>query len=416
MSQVWAWDSAWNWAWAGAWAGSGVGAVGSADPGLSGLLADLVAVLTFQSGYNTNVVLAGTIMLGMAAGLVGAIVFLRKRSMMSDSISHSTLPGVGLAFLVGIFLFEDGRVPWLLMAGAAATALTGVFSVQWIRDSTRLPEDTAIGTVLSVYYGIGVVVLSVIQALDVEGKAGLNGFLIGSVASLRMGEAWLIAGVSLAVCAVTVALRKEFLLLCFDRDFATASGWPVRRLDLALMGLLLVLVSVGLKTVGMVLIIAIVIIPPAAARFWTDRIGLLLGLSALFGALSTGFGVALSAVLAHMPTGAVIVLTAGTVFIVSLLFGAANGVLAAGARQSLWRFRLWEFGLLMDARSGHGKARMGLERLVAMGLGILSADGRPTTLGNARLDGHIRSGALVQAMPWEFRQGDIRSGRGDGAQ
>ncbi len=304
--------------------------------------AQMAQVLLFQAGYNTSVVLAGTVVLGIAAGLVGAMVVLRRRALMSDSISHSTLPGVGIGFLVGLAFFGQGRMLGVLMAGAVGTAILGVLSVQWIRDHTRLPEDAAIGTVLSVYYGIGIVLLSIIQGLDADGKAGLNGFLLGSAASLRLGEAWVIAAVSAVVAAAVLALRKEFTLLCFDRDFAAASGWPIARLDLLLMALLLVIVAVGLKTVGMVLIIAIVIVPPVAARFWTDRMGPVMAASALIGGLSAGLGVALSAVLPDVPTGAVIVLAAGALFVLSFLFGPARGLAAAGLRRLVWRYRLWE--------------------------------------------------------------------------
>ncbi|MGF1453886.1 MAG: metal ABC transporter permease [Alphaproteobacteria bacterium] len=364
------------------------------------LLAEIVSVLLFQAGYNTGVVLAGTAVLGAAAGLTGSLVVLRRRALMSDSISHSTLPGVGLGFLMGLALFGQGRMLWTLMAGALVTSILGVLSVQWIRDNTRLPEDAAIGTVLSVYYGFGIVLLSIIQSLDVDGKAGLNGFLLGSAASLRLGEAWFIAAVSLAVAGLTLALRKEFALLCFDRDFAASDGWPVRMLDLALMGLLLVIVSVGLKTVGMVLIIAIVIIPAVAARFWTDRIGPMMGIAAGIGGASAGIGVALSAVLPDLPTGAVIVLTAGGAFLASLMLGSANGLAVTSLRRGLWRYRIWECRALEQARAGTGP-RSALLRL----LGHVGRDGRLTPRGERLADAHLcREVAPHRAGPIRGRQ------------
>ncbi len=351
------------------------------------LLTEIVQVLLFRAGHNTSVVLAGTTMLGAAAGLVGALVVLRRRALMSDSISHSTLPGVGLGFFIGLLLFDQGRMLWMLMAGAVLTSILGVLSVQWIRDNTRLPEDSAIGTVLSVYYGIGIVLLSVIQSLDVDGKAGLNNFLLGSAASLRLGEAWFIGAVALLVAGVTVALRKEFALLCFDRDFAAADGWPVRGLDLVLMALLLVIVTVGLKTVGMVLIIAIVIIPAVAARFWTDRIGVMMGIAAAIGGASAGLGVALSAVLPDLPTGAVIVLTAGAVFLVSLFLGFANGLGVTVLRRVLWRFQIWECRALEAIRTG-GPSQSLLLRL----LGHVDAAGHLTARGERVADAHLCRG------------------------
>ncbi len=337
---------------------------------------DMSTVLTFNAGYNTSVVLVGTTLLGVAAGLVGAMVVLRKRALMSDSISHSTLPGVGAGFLVGLALFGDGRMIWGLMISAMGTAVLGVLSVQWIRDHTRLPEDAAIGTVLSVFYGVGIVLLSLIQALDTDGKAGLNGFLLGSAASLRLSEVWFIVVICVLVIVGTLGLRKEFALLCFDRDFAAADGWPVRLLDLLLMAFLLIVVAVGLKTVGMVLIIAIVIIPGVSARFWTDRVDWLLYISAGLGGLSAGLGVTASAVLPDLPTGAVIVLTAGLFFLISLLFGPARGLVATAGRLALWRFQIWECQMTEAVRQGrpqHG--------LVLRLLGLVDGAGRLTARG-----------------------------------
>ncbi len=347
-----------------------------------GVIGDLVRILTFQAGYNTSVVLIGATVLGLACGLVGALVLLRKRSLMSDSISHSTLPGVGLAFLLSIALGGTGRDLGLLMAGAAFTAALGVLSVQWIRDHTRLPEDAAIGTVLSVYYGIGIVLLSIIQALDVGSQAGLNGFLLGAVASLRQDEAWLIAGVSAAVIAVGLLLFKEFVLLAFDSQFASASGWPVHRLDLLLMVLLLAVVSIGLKTVGMVLIIAIVIIPATAARFWTDRVGVMVWVAALIGGLSSMIGVAVSALVPNVPTGAVIVLTAGGFFAVSMLIGPARGVVLTGVKILHWRYRIWECRVLAMKKDGQPVGCVA--RLILRLRRAVGRDGRLTETG-ARL-------------------------------
>ena len=363
-----------------------------------GTLRDLLEILTFQAGYNTAVVLAGATMLGAAAGLVGAVVLLRKRALMSDSISHSTLPGVGLAFLAGIALGGTGREMPLLMAGAALTAALGVLSVQWIRVNTRLGEDAAIGTVLSVYYGAGIVLMSVIQGLDVGSQAGLNGFLLGAVASLRLTEAWTIAAVSGAAILITLLVLKELLMMCFDREFAAAGGWPVGLLDLLLMGLLLTIVSVGLKTVGMVLIIAIVIIPAVAARFWTNRAGRLLGVAAGIGAASAMIGVSISAIVPHAPTGAIIVLTAGGFFALSMAFGRARGLAFSAVRILVWRFRVWDCQILGQARGGSPVE--GWRGLLFRLRGLVDGRGHLTARGAARA-AHAEAD-LLDLDPWHM--------------
>ena len=168
-------------------------------------------------------------------------------------------------------------------------------------------RDTAIGTVLSVFFGLGIVLLSHIQSLQAAGQAGLNSFLLGSTAGLTAGEAQLIGGASLIAILIALLLLKEFGAVAFNEEFAVAQGWRVAWLDLAMIGLLLAIVAIGLKTVGLVLIIALVIIPPAAAHFWTERLGRLVILAGAFGGLAGWIGGGLSALLPDMPAGAVIV-------------------------------------------------------------------------------------------------------------
>jgi len=314
---------------------------------------DLYAVLTFQGGYNTSIVLTGVMALGIGGGVIGVFTFLRKRALISDAISHATLPGIAIAFLIGIALGGTGRNLALLMAGAATTGVLGVLCVQWIRDHTRLPEDTAIGTVLSVFFGLGIVLLSHIQTLETAGQAGLNSFLLGSTAALTAGEAQLIGGASLLAILIALALLKEFGAVAFDEDFAAAQGWRVARLDLVMIGLLLAIVAIGLKTVGLVLIIALVIIPPAAARFWTERLGRLVALSGAFGGLAGRIGGSLSALLPDMPAGAVIVLTAAVIFAFSLLFAPRRGVIGWAVRRLRMRLRAASIRGLLAMADGY---------------------------------------------------------------
>lgn len=341
---------------------------------------ELFSILTFQGGYNTSVVLAGVIALGIGGGVIGVFSFLRKRALISDAISHATLPGIAIAFLIGIALGGTGRNLALLMAGAAASGALGVLCVQWIRDYTRLPEDTAIGTVLSVFFGLGIVLLSHIQTLEAAGQAGLNSFLLGSTAALTAGEAQLIGGASLVAILIALLLLKEFGAVAFDEGFAAAQGWRVARLDLAMIGLLLAIVAIGLKTVGLVLIIALVIIPPASARFWTEKLGRLVILSGAFGGLAGWVGGALSALLPDMPAGAVIVLAAATIFTVSLLFAPRRGVIAWAARRLQMRIRTASVRGLLAMADGYLPPD-GLSYRIVRLRGYIDGDARITESG-----------------------------------
>lgn len=341
---------------------------------------ELYAVLTFQAGYNTSIVLAGVIALGIGGGVIGVFSFLRKRALISDAISHATLPGIAIAFLIGIALGGTGRNLALLMAGAATTGVLGVLCVQWIRDYTRLPEDTAIGTVLSVFFGLGIVLLSHIQTLEAAGQAGLNSFLLGSTAALTAGEAQLIGGASLFTILIALLLLKEFGAVAFDEGFAAAQGWRIARLDLAMIGLLLAIVAIGLKTVGLVLIIALVIIPPASARFWTEKLGRLVALSGAFGGLAGWTGGSLSALLPDMPAGAVIVLAAATIFAFSLMFAPQRGVIGWAVRRLKMRLRAASVRGLLAMADGYLPPD-GLSYQVIRLRGYIDGDARITESG-----------------------------------
>jgi manganese/zinc/iron transport system permease protein len=341
---------------------------------------ELYAVLTFQAGYNTSIVLAGVIALGIGGGVIGVFSFLRKRALISDAISHATLPGIAIAFLIGIALGGTGRNLALLMAGAATTGVLGVLCVQWIRDYTRLPEDTAIGTVLSVFFGLGIVLLSHIQSLEAAGQAGLNSFLLGSTAALTAGEAQLIGGASLLTILIALLLLKEFGAVAFDEGFAAAQGWRIARLDLAMIGLLLAIVAIGLKTVGLVLIIALVIITPASARFWTEKLGRLVALSGLFGGLAGWTGGSLSALLPDMPAGAVIVLAAATIFAFSLMFAPRRGVIGWAVRRLKMRLRAASVRGLLAMADGYLPPD-GLSYQVIRLRGYIDGDARITESG-----------------------------------
>ncbi|MEO0946106.1 MAG: metal ABC transporter permease, partial [Pseudomonadota bacterium] len=151
----------------------------------------LLKALTFQAGYNTSLVLLGSAILGAGAGGIGVFVLLRKRALVSDAISHATLPGIVLAFLLGTWALGDGRALWVLLLGAALSAGAGVLAVDWMTRRTRLTEDTAIGTVLSTFFALGIVLLTVVQSLNIGGQAGLSDFILGSTAGLVREDALL---------------------------------------------------------------------------------------------------------------------------------------------------------------------------------------------------------------------------------
>ncbi len=308
--------------------------------GASGFWSEAAQVLTFRSGFNTTVVVLGTAMLGLAAGVVGVFALLRKRALMADALSHASLPGIALAFLIASAMGFDARSLPVLLFGAATTGVLGVLSIQWLVRSTRLREDAAIGIVLSVFFGVGIVLMSYIQKNVPTGAAGLSHFIYGQTAAMSVQDAGLMAGIALLSIVAAVLLLKEFTLVCFNDAFAAVDGWPVSLIDLLMMALVVLVTVAGLQAVGLILVVAMLIIPPVAARFWTDRVGVLVPLAGGFGALSGYLGSSASAVLPQAPAGSVIVLTAGGLFAISATVAPRRGIIAAAHRHLKLRVRI----------------------------------------------------------------------------
>lgn len=300
----------------------------------------VLAVLFLQAGYNTTIVMAGTTLLGIAAGIVGTFAVLRKRALMGDTLAHATLPGIALAFILAVAVGGDGRSLPLLLAGAAATGIVGVLVVQGIARHTRIPEDAAMGAVLSVFFGAGFVLLSYIQTLGTGSEGGLGHLIYGQTATMSQRDAVAIGLVAGAAALATLLLYKEFRLACFDRDFAAAQGWPVSLIDLLMMALVVLVTVIGLQAVGLIMVVALIIIPAAAARFWTERLGVMTLTAALIGGASGYLGAGLSALFPRFPAGSVIVLMAGLFFILSLFLAPARGLLADARRRAGLRLRI----------------------------------------------------------------------------
>jgi manganese/zinc/iron transport system permease protein len=362
----------------------------------------LFDALTLQLGYNATLVAIGATLLGMAAGVTGTFLFLRKRALVSDAISHATLPGVGLAFIAMVALGGDGR--WLpgLMIGSALSAGVGLLALQSMTRRTRLSEDAAIGAVLSVFFGFGIVLLTVIQGMSSGRQAGLESFLLGSTAGMLRADALTIAlGGALALLLVML-LRRPMTLVSFDPGYAAAAGVDTRRIDLAMMGLVLGVTVVGLKIVGLILIVALLIIPPVTARFWTDRSDRVVLISGAIGGVSGYVGAAISASAPALPTGPIIVLLAFAAFALSLLLSPRRGALAALLRHRTYQRRVHRRQGLLALAQGH-PVYEGFTRRLLLREGLMRADGVPTDTGRA-----LAAKALLDERRWAILRADRR--------
>jgi len=303
----------------------------------------------FLKDYNTRLVVVSASLLGTACGLIGGFLLLRKRSLMGDTLSHATLPGICLAFMIMVAFGGDGKSLWGLLLGAGCTGVLGFAAVLGIRKVTRVKDDAAMGIVLSVFFGLGVVLLGMIQKMPQGSAAGLESFIYGKTASMVFGDFVVISSVTVIALVVCVVLFKEFRLLCFDEGFAAIQGWPVGVLDAIMLALVTMVTVAGLQAVGLILVIAFLITPAAAARFWTHRLSTMLILGAIIGGLSGWIGSAISGLLPRLPAGAIIVLVAASLFLLSMFFGTARGVLIRLIRQSRLKRKIGRQHLLRAA-------------------------------------------------------------------
>lgn len=353
--------------------------------------------LLLQLGYNATLVALGATALGIAAGATGSFLFLRKRALVSDAISHSTLPGLALAFLVMVSLGGDGRSLPGLMAGSAISAWFGLLCVSWLTRFTRLHEDAAIGAVLSVFFGLGIVLLTVIQNLPTGQKAGLEGFLLGSTAGMLFADSLLIAVGGLVVLCAVGLLRRPLTMVAFDPGFAETQGINIHRNDLLLMALVMAITVVGLKVVGLILIVAMLIIPPVTARFWTNKAHHVALFAAGFGALSAYVGAAISAIAPNLPTGPIIVLVSFGFFAMSMFVAPNRGIAAAVLRHRRHQHRVHlRQGLLSLAQGQPVYER--LTRRMLLKAGFMRLDGVTTEAGRVAAAGAQLDEARWQAL------------------
>ena len=285
----------------------------------------------------------GAATLGIVSGALGTYAVLRRQSLLGDAISHAALPGIALAFLL-----TGSKAPLVLILGAAVAGWVGTLFVMAIVNTTRLKGDSALGLVLSVFFGFGLVLLTFIQKTPNANQAGLDTFLFGQAAALLERDVVTMAALGGIALFVMMLFWKEFKLLSFDPDFGASLGFPMRALDLLLTTLIVIAIVLGLQTVGVVLMSAMVVAPAAAARQWTDRMGVMVLLSMLFGAVAGVSGALISSSIARLPTGPTIVLCVSAIVVISMALAPNRGLLWNWIRQQHNRRQLRDELVLSD--------------------------------------------------------------------
>lgn len=300
-------------------------------------------LVEFFSDYTLRTVALGSAALGTVSGALGSFAVLRRQSLLGDAISHAALPGIALAFLL-----TGSKAPLVLVLGAAVAGWVGTLVVMRVVETTRVKEDAALGIVLAVFFGFGLVLLTWIQKMPEAGQAGLDTYLFGQAATLLRRDVAIIAGLGGVALGVMLLFWKEFKLLSFDPDFAGSLGFSVRGLDVLLTSALVLAIVIGLQTVGVVLMAAMIVAPAAAARQWTDRLGVMVALAGGFGALAGVAGAVLSSITERLPTGPTIVLSLTALVVVSLFLAPNRGLAWEWARERRNRRRLHTEAVLAE--------------------------------------------------------------------
>jgi manganese/zinc/iron transport system permease protein len=287
----------------------------------------------------------GLAALGAVAGVVGAFAVVRKQSLQGDAISHAALPGIALAFIFG------ARSSTMLIVGAAIAGWIAMTLVGGIVKRSRVPFDAALAGALAVFFGFGLTLMVYLQkrvgrpaenalerwiepAAKESTRHGLERYLFGQAAFLRTDDLLVILAFGAAVVLMLLLFWKEFKLVSFDRDYAASLGYPVRLLDILLTTAIVIAVVIGLQSVGVVLMSALLVAPASAARQWTNRLGRVSALAAVFGAAAGFGGILLSVKLQSagppIPAGPTVVLCATAIALGSILLAPA---FRAGSRR-----------------------------------------------------------------------------------
>lgn len=274
------------------------------------------------SDYTLRSVVFGTLILGAVSGALGAFAVLRRQSLLGDTISHAALPGIALAFLL-----SGTKAPLTLLLGAAIAGWLGNILILAIVRRTKIKEDSAQGVVLSAFFGVGLVLLGFIQRNSPGEKSGLNSFLFGQAATLMTEDIITMGILGIISILVVILFWKEFKLLIFNREYGDTLGFSSRLLEIILTSLIVISIVIGLQTVGVVLMSAMIVIPAAAARQWTNKLGIMIIVSGLFGGAAGVSGAMLSSRITKLSTGPTVVVVLVGIALISILLGKERGLL-----------------------------------------------------------------------------------------
>ena len=269
------------------------------------------------------IIAIGTGLLGASSGILGSFAVLKNQSLLGDAISHAALPGIVLAYLL-----TGEKSSFMLLSGAIVCGIIGAYFVHDIVENSQLKTDTALGIILSTFFGIGMMLLTYTQTLEDANQAGLEKYLFGQASTLMQKDVYTMLAFLLPSLLLVFLLWKEIKLFLFDAEYGQILGLPMRKINLMITLLIVVIIVMGLQTVGVVLMSSLLLAPAAAARQWTNSLSKMLMIAASIGASSGVIGSYISATESNLPTGPVIVLLVSIIVFISLMFAPKRGLIA----------------------------------------------------------------------------------------
>ena len=282
--------------------------------------------MTILQSYTTQMVLLGTALLGLASGIAGTFAVLRKESLIGDGLSHAALPGVVIAFLLtGIKDIE------VLIIGAALSSITAAWLITITVENSKIKFDGALATILSAFFGLGMVLLTYVQSLNNAGQAGLSKFIFGQAATILARDVYITSVAALIIIVLTALFWKELKLISFDVEYAKTLQIPVTFTLILYRSLLIMTIIIGIQSVGAILISSLLIAPAVGARQWTNKLGTMCILAGFFGMVSAIGGTIWSTSVQKLPTGPAIIVILSVIVLLSLIFAPNRGI--------LWQYR-----------------------------------------------------------------------------
>lgn len=297
--------------------------------------------LLLLKDYNSRIVILALIVYGIGGGIVGVYMMLSKRSMIADAFSHATLPGIVIAFLISTMLgnYEYKNI-WVLLLGAAISTFVALLVILLFQTYTFLKQDAIFGIIISLFFGIGIVLMSITNKVNSASASGLSSYIYGNPTSLQRMDAYFFLFCSLFILCFVLLYRRKLLVICFDPHYGSVIGISVKRIDFVLLSLTLLQTIVGIQAMGIILASAILIVPPVSARFWSDKLSTIQLLSVLFCVISVIIGGAASSLYTKLPAGASIIIVAEIFFLLSLFFGYKQGLVRKMHTQFQFRVKI----------------------------------------------------------------------------